>query len=326
MLQFAFRSLIVLGLCAAPILSAQAEWFSDTQSKMGTRVEVKLWLDDAQEAARLIELAMAELDRIEAEMSTYLADSEMTRINEKAATEPVTISAELFTLIDRALQLSVTTNGAFDITYDSVGQLYDYRAGIHPAPEQIETRLDAIDYRHVHLDGEASSIWFSRPGVRINLGGIAKGYAVESVIDLLRDAGVTNALATAGGDTRLLGDRGNGPWIIGVRDPDDTDGLVTRLALQDEAISTSGDYERFFIEGDVRYQHILNPSTGQSAGLVRSVTIVGPDATLTDGLSTSIFVLGPDAGLELIESLDGYETLIIDTQHRLRFSSGLDPR
>ncbi len=326
MSYFIIRSLAVLGLFIMPILCAQAEWFSSVQNKMGTRVEVKLWGDDKQEAEYLINLSMAELDRIEAEMSTFLVDSEMTRINVTAATEPVTISKELLTLIDRALELSVKTNGAFDITYDSVGQLYDFRSGVHPDPEQIETRLDAIDYRHVHLDRAASKIWFSRPGVRINLGGIAKGYAVESVINLLRDAGVTHALATAGGDTRLLGDRGNGPWVIGVRDPDDKEGLVTRLALQDEAISTSGDYERFFIEGDVRYHHILNPSTGRSAGQVRSVTIVGPDATMTDGLSTSVFVLGPDAGLELIESIDGYETLIIDTEHRLRFSTGLDPR
>jgi len=324
--NFVFRSLILFTLCAAPILCAHAEWFSAVQNKMGTRVEVKLWYDDAAEGEHLITLAMAEFDRIEAAMSTYLADSEITRINETAANESVTASPELFGLIDRALQLSVSTSGAFDITYDSVGQLYDFRAGIHPAPEQITMHLDAIDYRHVRLDRETSTIRFTRPGVRINLGGIAKGYAVESVIEVLRAAGVTNALATAGGDTRLLGDRGNGPWIIGIRDPDDTEGLLTRLALQDEAISTSGDYERFFIEDDVRYHHILNPATGRSAGQVRSVTIIGPDATMTDGLSTSVFVLGPDAGLELIESLDDYETLIVDTEHRVLFSSGVDPR
>lgn len=324
MLNPVSRSLIFLALCVAPFLCAQAEWFSAAQDKMGTRVEVKLWHDDAEEAGHLIVSAMAEFDRIEAAMSTYRADSEITRINETAANDPVTVSAELFGLIDRALQLSVTTNGAFDITYDSVGQLYDFRAGVRPAPEQIRRHLDAIDYRHVHLDHETSTIRFARPGVRINLGGIAKGYAVESVIDVLRAAGVTNALASAGGDTRLLGDRGNGPWIVGVRDPDDAGGLVTRLALQDEAISTSGDYERFFIEDDVRYHHILNPSTGRSAGQVRSVTIIGPDATMTDGLSTSVFVLGPDAGLELIDSLDGYETLIVDSEYRVRFSSGLN--
>lgn len=324
MYKFFPRSLVLFYLCTVPLLGAHAEWFSDSQTKMGTRVEVKIWYDDAGQAERLITLAMGEFDRIETGMSTYLADSEITRINESAANEPVIVSAELFELIDRALNLSVTTNGAFDITYDSVGHLYDFRAGVRPAPEKLTAHLDEIDYRHVRLDHETLSIWFARPGVKINLGGIAKGYAVESVIELLRDAGVSHALATAGGDTRLLGDRGNGPWIIGVRDPDNKEGLVTRLALQDEAISTSGDYERFFIEDDIRYHHILNPSTGQSAGQVRSVTIIGPDATMTDGLSTSVFVLGPDAGLKLIESIAGYETLIIDTEHRVRVSSGLD--
>jgi len=325
MQQFRSCALIIFFLCVAPVLCAQAEWFSASQNKMGTRVEVKLWHGDEEDAEHLIVQAMAELDRIEAAMSTYLVDSEITRINETAANEPVIVNPELFDLIDRALQLSMTTNGAFDITYDSVGQLYDFRAGVHPEPEQIATHLAEIDYRHVRLNLEESTIRFARAGVRINLGGIAKGYAVESVIDLLRDAGVTNALATAGGDTRLLGDRGNGPWIVGVRDPDDREGLVTRFALQDEAISTSGDYERFFIEENTRYHHILNPATGRSVGHVRSVTIVGPDATMTDGLSTSVFVLGPDAGLKLIESIEGYEALIIDVDHRLRFSSGLDP-
>ena len=319
-------ALILLALCAAPLTGAHAEWYSDAQDKMGTRIEVKLWHEDAAQAERLIAQAMKEFDRIEAAMSTYRADSEITRLNETAATGPVIVGAELYGLIDRALSLSVLTDGAFDITYDSVGQFYDFRAGIHPAPEQITTQLDAVDYSYVRLDPATSSIRFTRPGVRINLGGIAKGYAVESVIDMLRKAGVTNALATAGGDTRLLGDRGNGPWIVGVRDPDNKNGLVTRLALQDEAISTSGDYERFFIEDDVRYHHILDPATGRSVGHVRSVTIVGPDATMTDGLSTSVFVLGVDAGLELIETLDGYEALIIDTEHRIRFSTGMDPR
>ena len=162
--------------------------------------------------------------------------------------------------------------------------------------------------------------------MRINLGGIAKGYACEAVTALLKNSGVTNALVSAGGDTRLLGDRGNGPWIVGVRDPDDESGVVTRLAAKDEAVSTSGDYERFFIEEGVRYHHILNPGTGRSVGGIRSVTIVGPDATLTDGLSTSVFVLGPEAGLALIESLSEYEAIIIDSEHRVRLSRGFDAR
>lgn len=316
-------SFILLLLLSSQV---QAEWFSDTQDKMGTRVEVRLWHDEPDRARRLLADSMSEFDRIEAAMSTYRPDSEISRLNALAADEPVEVSAELFGLIDRALQLSVTTGGAFDITYDSVGRLYDFRARVRPSESEIERGLGAINYRYVELDRASSSIRFTRPGVRINLGGIAKGYSVESVIDLLSRAGVQHALASAGGDTRLLGDRGGQPWIIGVRDPEQAEGFVTRLALDDEAVSTSGDYERFFIEDGVRYHHILNPSTGKSAGSVRSATVIGPDATMTDGLSTSVFVLGPEAGLELIDSLPGYEAMIIDDARRVRFSSGLDPR
>ena len=313
----------LLLLCTA---SAHAEWFADSRDKMGTRVEVRFWHEDATFAETLLAQSMAEFDRIEALMSTYLADSEISAVNAGAADGPVKIGNELYVVIEQALMLSQKTNGAFDITYDSVGRLYDYRSGLRPDVGEIEKSLPAIDYRHVLLDTGKNTIRFAQPGVRINLGGIAKGYAVETVIDLLREAGVVSALVSAGGDTRLLGNRGNGPWIVGVRDPDDEQGIVTRLALEDEAISTSGDYERFFIEDGERYHHILNPATGESAGELRSVTVIGPDATLTDGLSTSVFVLGPGAGLELIESLDGYEALIIDTARRIRFSSGFDTR
>ena len=303
---------------------AAAAWYSDVRDKMGTRVEVQLWSDDEIAAQALIRDAMAEFDRIEAAMSTYRESSEISAVNAHAADRPVVVSAELFGLVSRALELSARTGGAFDITYDSVGRLYDYRRGLRPRQAQIDADLPKIGYRHVQLDAETLSVRFALPGVRINLGGIAKGYAVEAVIARLKASGVEHALATAGGDSRLLGDRGDQPWIVGIRNPDDEDGLVTRLALIDEAISTSGDYERFFVENGVRYHHILNPQTGASATGVRSVTVIGPDATMTDGLSTSVFVLGTEAGLSLIESLPGYECVVVEAGRRMRFSSGLD--
>lgn len=303
--------------------SASAEWYADSQDKMGTRVEVRLWLEDPARAADLLAQSMDEFDRIEEGMSTYRESSEISRVNREAAIQPVPVSVELFSLTELALKISEVTGGAFDITYDSVGQFYDYRQHVRPDADEIDAHLPAIDYQLVELEPVTGSIRFLRPGVRINLGGIAKGYAVESVISLLRESGVENALATAGGDTRLLGDRRGQPWIVGVRDPDDANGTVTRLALVDEAISTSGDYERFFIEDGVRYHHIIDPGTGSSAGSLRSVTIIGPDATMTDALSTSVFVLGAEDGLALIEKLDGYDAIVVDTERQVRLSRGL---
>ncbi len=314
---------LLLLLTSAP---SRAEWYSDTREMMGTRVEIQLWASDEATGHKLIAAGMQEFARIEAAMSTFRDSSEISAVNREAALHAVPASAELYDLVRRSLELSVATGGAFDITFDSVGRLYDFRKGVRPGEDAIRANLPLIDYRHVVLSDSPATIRFVTPGTRINLGGIAKGYACERVIALLRTAGVSNALANAGGDTRLLGDRRGKPWVVGIRDPDDSNHWVTRLALDDEAISTSGDYERFFDEDGVRYHHILDPKTGRSAEGLRSVTIIGPDATLTDGLSTSVFVLGADRGLALVETMPAYGAVIIDAQKKVRFSTALQAR
>ncbi len=314
-------ALILLAGCIA--VPARAEWFAEQADKMGTRMDVQLWHDSAPEARRLLSAAMAEFDRIEARMSTYRSESEISRVNALAATQPVVISAELYDIVRRSVELSVLSGGAFDITFDSVGQFYDFRRRVRPTDAQIAAHLPEINYRHIVLEPGASSIRFTMPGTRINLGGIAKGYSVERVIALLKAAGVKHALATAGGDTRLLGDHHGQPWVVGIRDPDDSRKLITKLALDDAAISTSGDYERFFDEGGKRYHHILNPKTGKSATGVRSVTIVGPDAVMTEGLTKAVYIHGAEKGLALVESLGGYAAVIVDDQRSVFFSRGL---
>src|SRR5690606_18983336 len=169
------------------------------------------------------------------------------------------------------------------------------------------------------------TVRFAVPGVRINLGGIAKGYAVERGAALLRAAGVEHAVLNAGGDTRVLGDRRGQPWLIGIRHPRLDGALVTRLPLVDEAISTSGGDERYFEEDGKRYHHIIHPATGLPTEGVVSVTVLGPDATITAGLSTTLFVLGAEAGLELIERFGGYEAVIVAGGGRPSYSSGLAP-
>jgi thiamine biosynthesis lipoprotein len=316
---------------AAPLLAALllatgpalGDWHAEQANKMGTRMEVRLWHEDPAAAARLIAAAMAEFDRIEAGMSTYRPDSEISRVNAAAAASPLRISAELYDLVQRSLDMSVLSEGAFDITFDSVGQYYDYRRRIRPTADEISAHLAQINYRHVVLEPAGRTIRFTVPGTRINLGGIAKGYSVERVAAQLRAAGVRHALVSAGGDTRLVGDRRGEPWIVGVRDPDEAGKLVTRLALDDEAISTSGDYERFFDEGGERHHHILDPRTGSSARGVRSVTVVGPDAVMTEGLTKTIFIQGPARGIALVESLGDYEAVVVDDQRRVFFSRGL---
>jgi len=230
---------------------------------------------------------------------------------------------ELFGLIRRALDISVLTRGAFDITYDSVGQHYDFRSRQRPDENTVEAERENIDYRLVVLDQAAGTVSFSQQGVRINLGGIAKGYVVERGIDILRHSGIAHAIVTAGGDSRLLGDRRGRPWMVGIRDPRNDGEVAISVPLADEAISTSGDYERFFDEDGVRYHHIIQPSTGIPAGGVHSASVFGPDAVITDALSTSVFVMGVEQGLTLIGNLPDYESIVIDADGKVFYSDGL---
>ena len=302
---------------------ARAEWVGDAIDLMGTRVSVELWAEDGARGRELVAEVMREYHRIDDSMSTYKPDSEISRVNLGAATAPMVISDELFRLVERSLELSVASGGAFDITYDSVGYLYDFRARQRPTESEIAERLGAVNYRHVVLDRERRTIFFETAGVRINLGGIAKGYVVERAAGMLRARGVEHALLNAGGDTRVIGDRRGQPWIVGIRHPRVADKVVTRLPLVDEAISTSGDYERYFEENGRRYHHIINPATGRPTEGILTVTVIGPDGTLTDGLDTAIFVLGVEKGLELIEAYPNYETIIVDATGKVSYSKGL---
>ncbi len=313
-------SLAVLG-CAM----AQAQWVSGEAAIMGTSIRVELWEPKPGAGAGLIEMVMGEMHRIDDLMSTYKDTSTVSDINRRATHAAVSLDDELNELIERALSFSQLTDGAFDITYASVGRLYDYREGVKPDDKQREKALDAVNFQFVELDKSNRNIRFNHDNVHIDLGGVAKGYAVENAVAMLRKRGVTSAIVTAGGDSRILGDRRGRPWTVGIRDPRNREGLVTRIPLVDEAISTSGDYERFFESDGKRHHHIVHPQTGKSPSQLRSVTVIGSDATMTDALSTGVFVLGHARGLALIETLDDVEAVIIDNQGAMHYSSGLMP-
>jgi len=301
-----------------------ADWAKKRASIMGTEVAVEVWHEDSAKAASAVDSVMQEMQRVDHLMSTHKETSALAKINRLASAGPVKVGAELFGLIDKSLKCSEKTHGAFDITYASVGYLYDYRHASRPQQSEVESALQAVDYRLISLDADKQTVTFKREGMRIDLGGIAKGYAVDQSIKILARQGIRHARVTAGGDTRVLGSRLGRPWTVGVRHPRASKKMVAVIPLMDEAISTSGDYERYFDESGIRYHHIINPETGDSAREVRSVSIIGPKAVMTDALSTSVFVLGVESGLELINSMDDYEAIIVDKSGSLHYSTGLE--
>jgi len=288
---------------------------------MGTRISVELWHKNKSLANQCSDKIFTEMHRLDAMMSPFKADSEISLINNNASTKTIEISDEMAEIIDLSLYFSNISDGAFDITFASIGYKYDYRKKLKPSDQLIESSLPSIDYRHINLNN--NTLRFDDTGVRIDLGGIAKGYAVDRAIEIAKRCGIDEALVSAGGDTKILGKKQGRPWIIGIQHPRKKSEMALVLPLSDTAISTSGDYERFFIRDGQRVHHIINPSTGKSASAAWSATVTGPDAITTDALSTTIFVLGAIKGIALVETLENIDAVIIDNEGNVHYSSGL---
>jgi thiamine biosynthesis lipoprotein len=298
-------------------------WRRREEAIMGTAISVELWCDDAEEGAAAIDAVMAEMHRIDRAMSPYKPDSELSRINRDAGAGVVALSEEMTALLGRAQDFSQLTGGAFDITYAAVGHLYDYRARIRPSEEALAVARALVGYSHLMLDRRGCAVRFARPGMRIDLGGFAKGHAVDNAAAILRARGIRHAYVSAGGDSRVVGDRRGRPWMIGVRDPRRPGATCAMLPLADVSISTSGDYERCFDADGVRFHHVIDPATGRSPSALHSVTILAEDGLTTEALSKAVFVLGVEKGMRLIESQPGVDAIVVDAGGTLHFSTGM---
>ncbi len=298
-------------------------WLKREEAIMGTAISVELWAADRTAGAAAAAAVIAEMHRIDRLMSPHKPDSALSRINRDAAHAPVPLCDEMALLIERAMHFSHLSGGAFDITYASAGQLYDYRTGVQPSAQALAAAQAAVGWRHLQLDPRQRTLRFGRPGMRIDLGGFAKGHAVDRAAAILRRHGVQHAMVAAGGDSRVMGSRDGRPWRVAIRHPRRPGEVVAVLPLEDTAISTSGDYERFFERDGVRHHHIVDPSTGRSPASVQSVTILAADGLSTEALSKSVFVLGATRGLALVETLPGVDAVVVDAAGRLHCSSGL---
>lgn len=325
-----------LQIALVPVLLASAWWYwqdSGNRPSQGALLKTSrllmgtLWtieVDDESrpaEARAAMERAFAEIERIENLMSEWLPDSPVSKINAAAGQHPVEVPAELSAILQRAVDYGERSEGAFDVTWRGMGSLWKFDDSFTvPAPEQVERARRNVDYRALHNDG--GSVYLERAGMSIGLGGIAKGYAVDRVAELLRDAGFPNSLVAGAGDIRASGAKAGAPWLVGVQDPRQERGtLLGTLPLSGAAISTSGDYERFRIVDGTRYHHIVDPRTGWPAGECISVSVVAPTAEQSDALSTAIFVLGPEKGMVLARAA-GVDVLIIDAMGR-RHATGV---
>jgi thiamine biosynthesis lipoprotein len=298
---------------------------------MGTELTVSVWTTDDPRADVAIAAVFSEFDRLEGLMSVWKAGSDIARLNAAAGERAVPISVETREVLRIARQISEQTDGAFDVTFAALSGLwkFDYqdKDGTVPDRREIVTRLPLINYRDLVVDDTGGTAMLRRKGMRVNLGGIGKGYAVDRGVDILRKSGLHDFMVQAGGDMYVSGKRGDRAWRLGIRDPrGPADRIFASLDLTDGTFSTSGDYERFFMKNGRRYHHILDLRVGEPATKCRSVTLVTERAVVADALAKGVFIMGPDEGMALIERTPGVQGVIVSAKNEVSISSGLRGR
>jgi len=309
-----------------------AEKVTGEAKAMGTHLSYAAFTTPKLDAAKVraaFDAATAEIVRVERLMTTWRPDSEISKVNAAAGKAPIAVSDETFAVVAEAVHASEISDGAFDITFESLHGLWKFDEDLDPHPPSdadIKAKLPLLSYKHIKLDAQKKTIGLDRDGVKIGLGGIAKGYAVDKASAVLKSAGLTSFFVQAGGDLFTYGKKADGTdWLAGVRDPRGREGdYFVMLAVSDHAFSTAGDYERSYIVGGKRYHHIIDPRTGYPATASRSVTIWAPTALLADEIDDAVFIVGPEKGLKLVESIDGVGAVIVDAKNNVFVSKRLE--
>jgi thiamine biosynthesis lipoprotein len=297
------------------------------QILMGTMVEITAVAPNEAGAQAALSAGFREIKRLEELLSTWIETSELSRVNRAAGLEPVRVSDDTFSLLTKALAIAEYTEGGFNIAIGPAVQLWKIPEDPRiPSPIELEIAKQYVDYHLIRLDPGRRTVFLEKPGMRIDVGGIGKGFAAEKAAAAMRESGATGGLVAVSGDFRVFGRRADGTaWPIGIQHPRQPGKILATTEANDEAISTAGDYERFFIKDGIRYHHILDPRTLHPARLCQSVTIVAPDGTLADGLDTGVFVMGPVKGMALIERL-GLGAVIVDAAGVVTVSTRLRNR
>jgi thiamine biosynthesis lipoprotein len=295
---------------------------------MGTLVTLTAVAPSKAMAQAVMTAGFHEVKRLEQLLSTWIPESEVSRVNAAAGQTPVQVSRETLELVTRSLEMARLTEGGFNIAIGPAVELWNISERQHiPSETELERLRPLVDWTSIQIDQKAHTIFLPRVGMRIDVGGIGKGYAADRTVEVMKQAGATGGVVALSGDIKAFGSLPEAPGFpVGIKHPRQEDAVLAMIDLKDEAISTAGDYERFFDDHGIRYHHILDPATLYPARGCQSVTVIAEEGTVADGLDTGIFVLGPERGMALVERLPGVEAVIVDQDGHMTVSSGLRTR
>ncbi len=311
--------LFLIGFFIARNSSDEIKTIKRTQILLGTVVEIQVRDADDKKAEDAISKAFAEMKRIEDLFTTFDNKSPVSRINNSAYTI-INVESEIYNLIVLCDSITKLSNGCFDVSLNNIIRVWGFDSDNRHIPEAsvIDSALKLSGWKDVKLFGENKI--FKQRKVELNFGAIAKGYAVDKAINILRKSGIKQALVNAGGEVSVIGNN----WIVGIQHPDEINSIIKRIKLNGYTVATSGDYEQYFEVDGVRYHHILDPETGYPSKGLQSVTIINKSNAFADALATAVFVMGEEKGMKLIESLDDTEVMIIDERGRISYSTGFE--
>lgn len=325
--------IVILACSGCRLKSSQLKEFTDQKFIMDTLIQVTVYSDDDQKGKEALDKTFAEFekinnltDRFPKDLENTSASSDVMRINENAGIKPVQVSTDTLNIVQRSLYYAQLSGGSFDITVGPVMDLWGFGKNEQrvPSDEQINKALSLVDYRKVIVDPNNGTVYLQKPGMSLDFGGVAKGYATEEAAKVLRGLGIEHAIINAGGNVYALGTRPDGsPWRVGVRDPRNEDGLIAILSVKDTSVVTSGDYERYFEEGGVRYSHLIDPSTGKQARDLMQTTVVTESSTDADILNKPFFVLGRQRGMSFAKSLQGVGAIFVGADKQVKFTDNL---
>ncbi len=303
----------VISFAPDALADSEKGLFRESRFIMGTSVEITVSQAEPATAERAARAAFAAMERVNVLMSNFRPESEVSEITHQAGKGKVRVSPETLEVIERALDYGRLSDGAFDITVGPVFRLWNFAAGTIPDEASRKEALKRVDYRKVKVDPVKSTIFLRERGMELDLGAIAKGYAVDLACAALLQNGAANYLVKAGGEIKAHGEKEAGiPWTIGIQHPRLASELLAKVKVRNAAVSTSGDYEKFFLRNGERYHHLLNPATGLPAREAQAVVILAEKSMDADALSTTVFVLGPEKGLALLKKLPEVHGLIVN--------------
>lgn len=293
---------------------------------MGSRFDITVVAANEEIGYINIDEAVAEIKRIEKLISSWDPDSETALINKNAGIKPVKVSLELFKLIERTKQISEITDGAFDISYSSMDDIWKFDGSMTnmPTKDEIKKSMAKVGYEQIILDSNEQTVFLKQKGMKISFGAIGKGYAADKTKELLVSKQVVAGIINASGDLTTWGTKASGEkWLIGIANPLSKDKIFSWLPIVESSVATSGNYEKFVMFDGKKYTHIIDPRTGYPSQGVNSVSIFSKSAELCDALATAVFIMGKDAGLSLINQLGGTEVILVDSNNKIHKSSGI---